>query len=1176
MSAEERSFHHGYERLDRSLAHQQIEIGTDDGEFIHCFGYQHCTIRLWIYWISSVLFIGTPTMLLAWYPQFAAIRYKPCSLDSATIVLIRDSNGLCSLHEVQLISHLQPNSAIVEHTRTFSHRLLQFVWMSGKGFQRLRGLSNGQMTLASLLDSAQGLSKQEQDDLQELYGPNHMEVEVKSYWKLFVSEVFNPFYLFQAFSIVLWSADEYYYYAACVLFLTAVSVIASLFQTKKQSLALRNLVEASNCCRVMVCRRGGECEEVAASCLVPGDVILVPSDGCVMPCDAMMLAGTCIVNESMLTGESAPVTKSSPPHSDEIYDPHIHRRHTLFCGTQVIQTRYYGNHQVSALVIRTGFSTSKGELLRSVMFPKPMGFRFYEDSLKFVTFLFFVAAFGMSYCVYLYVQREASSETITLRTLDIITIVVPPALPAAMTAGTVFSQSRLKKKGIFCISPPRINVCGKIKMICFDKTGTLTEDGLNFWAVLPIKDQQFSPQPVWNPSNDLPTKSHLLVAMACCHALTRIHNELCGDPLDLSMFEATQWELEEPGGDDTTRYDMLAPTVVRPRSKNSPSVSLEQSIPNDDDVWNIDDEFNIPYEVGIMRQFPFSSTVQCMSVVVRTLGAHNMAMYTKGAPEKIVNICLPETVPENFSQVLSEFTSSGYRVIALAHKPLESKLTWPKVQRVKREQIEKDMHLVGLLIMQNSLKPETTPVIHQLQSANIRTVMITGDNLMTAVSVSRDCGMISRIESVLILSASAPDPGRNGNVSLQCLHGDPPPIEVLWSSGGAATFHLALDGRTWAVIRTHFPELLPTVITQGTVFARMAPDQKTQLVEQLMAMDYVVAMCGDGANDVGALKAAHIGVSLSEAEASVAAPFTSREVNINCVLHLIREGRCALTTSFETFKYMAMYSLIQFITVLILYTEGAALSNLEFLFVDLGITTTLAVTLGRTGPAPGLTHRRPVGSLVSLSNLVPLGLQVVLCFFVQWSALKLLQTQSWYEHVVPTENDDDEGVVVCWENTAVYCVSCFQYLVLAAVYSKGAPFRQPFYTNLALIGMLAVLTVFSTLLLVYPFEPLAGLMEFVPLDFSGTQTGKMKNWFRVWLIFLPLFHLAGSATIENFVAETRWLKVVLHWISRKRSKKNKYKKVDHITSLATYWPTSQGLPLKSHVEINLPAKETFL
>ena len=74
---------------------------------------------------------------------------------------------------------------------------------------------------------------------------------------------------------------------------------------------------------------------------------------------------------------------------------------------------------------------------------------------------------------------------------------------------------------------------------------------------------------------------------------------------------------------------------------------------------------------------------------------------------------------------------------------------------------------------------------------------------------------------------------------------------MLWSNGADAIFHLALDGRSWAVIRTHFPEILPSIITRGTVFARMAPDQKTQLVEQLMGMDYVVAMIGDGANDCG-------------------------------------------------------------------------------------------------------------------------------------------------------------------------------------------------------------------------------------------------------------------------------------------------------------------------------------
>ena len=65
-----------------------------------------------------------------------------------------------------------------------------------------------------------------------------------------------------------------------------------------------------------------------------------------------------------------------------------------------------------------------------------------------------------------------------------ITIVVPPALPAAMTVGTVYAQSRLKKKLIYCISPPRIPIGGKLKLICFDKTGTLTEDGLDLWGVV--------------------------------------------------------------------------------------------------------------------------------------------------------------------------------------------------------------------------------------------------------------------------------------------------------------------------------------------------------------------------------------------------------------------------------------------------------------------------------------------------------------------------------------------------------------------------------------------------------------------------------------------------------------------------------------------------------------------
>ena len=94
------------------------------------------------------------------------------------------------------------------------------------------------------------------------------------------------------------------------------------------------------------------------------------------------------------------------------------------------------------------------------------------------------------------------------------------------------------------------------------------------------------------------------------------------------------------------------------------------------------------------------------------------------------------------------------------------------------------------------------------------------------------------------------------------------------------------------------------MLVKAQIFARMSPDEKNEVVERLQGLGYTVLMCGDGANDCAALKAADVGLSLSEAEASVAAPFTSRTPDISCVLEVIKEGRAALVTSFSCFKYM--------------------------------------------------------------------------------------------------------------------------------------------------------------------------------------------------------------------------------------------------------------------------------
>lgn len=102
------------------------------------------------------------------------------------------------------------------------------------------------------------------------------------------------------------------------------------------------------------------------------------------------------------------------------------------------------------------------------------------------------------------------------------------------------------------------------------------------------------------------------------------------------------------------------------------------------------------------------------------------------------------------------------------------------------------------------------------------------------------------------------------------------------------SYNFAVTGKSFGVLRKYFPKTFEKILLNGSIYARMSPDQKAQLVEDLISIGYCVSMCGDGANDCGALKAAHVGISLSEAEASVAAPFTSKIQNISCVPDVIK------------------------------------------------------------------------------------------------------------------------------------------------------------------------------------------------------------------------------------------------------------------------------------------------
>lgn len=340
-----------------------------------------------------------------------------------------------------------------------------------------------------------------------------------------------------------------------------------------------------------------------------------------------------------------------------------------------------------------------------------------------------------------------------------------------------------------------------------------------------------------------------------------------------------------------------------------------------------------------------------------------------------------------------------------------------------------------------------------------------------------------------------------------------------------------------------------------------------QLVEDLQSLGYAVGFCGDGANDCGALKAAHVGVSLSDAEASVAAPFTARAGNISCVPIIIREGRCALVTSFGVFKYMALYSLIQFISVLILYSLRTTLGDYMFLYHDLFITTTVAVLMGRTAPYPDLVTQRPKGSLLTSSNLLSLVMQIALTAAIQLGALLILMLQPWYQPVRP---EGDEVIIPCWEVTVIFSVSSFQYLILALAFSYGPPYRQPFYTNRLFLLSLIVLTAFTLVLVLLPVGPLADFFEVMRINldpriyalFSASDGVYEDNsddqsdnlyLFRSCLLLFVVLHAVISFYIEHLVGENESMQRPPSCASQ-HGPKNKYKTVEMDLASDREWP----------------------
>lgn len=1024
----------------------------------------------------------------------AKVKYTRCRISECTRVLIERHEEGIAMYDIAYVESIQDGKLL----RWFDYMCYRYQWKDNAGcFEKIKYKTENIGFRYLYEKNKNGLTSRAADRNLRKYGENKLFVEVPSYFKLLYTEIFHPFYIFQLASVGIWIWDDYYIYAGCIFFMSIASAIVSMIQTRRNRVQLANLCNQT--CNVTVFRDGEYIEDMDSTLVAHGDIIeIFPSTQ--LSCDVLLFQGSCVVNESSLTGESIPISKTPIPSLEEdLFRREVHEKHILFSGTSVLQVKTSGDKKVLGMVIGTGFATNKGDLIRSIMFPKPTKFKFYRDSMKFVLVMGGISMFGCLYTIIRFSLWNAPPASIAKRALDLITIAVPPALPIAMTIGTAFAITRLKGDGIYCISPQVVNVAGRIDVMCFDKTGTLTEDHLDIHGVRTVRNKKlrFSKALIEDLSFADPP---LLYAFASCHSLTTLDGELIGDPLEIKMYEATQWKISEKG--ETT-------SVISPDKKK---------------------------EIAILKQFEFTSLLQRMSVITamkiheKGHNAHvgdnykDLVIYSKGAPEKIRTLCNPKTIPNDFDETLTHYTLQGMRVIAVACKFLPSAQV-SSVVSMKRSEAEAGLTFLALLVLENNLKEDTAAAILDLRGGNLEGIMVTGDNEYTAINIARKSNIIPNDDNVKVFLMKYSE-SKGVHYQFVQNYTDTEMLTVRmdgkdeeendctdmeWENPNHV---LSVNGRAFDTVRLFDRTLYIKMLKKGRIYSRMSPLDKTQLIKDLQTeLDMCVGMCGDGANDLGALKQADVGLSLSDAEASAAAPFTSKKPSITSVVSLLREGRCALSTSIQCYKFMACYSMIQLVTSLLLYSVSyqTKIGDYQFIWIDVIITFPISFLMGRTKPKTQLNQRRPVGSLVSRSIIGSMMLQVLihtifsLGFFL-WANIL------YFPRYQPYWNKAEQRKYLI---TTIFLLTNFQYVFSAIAYSIGKPYRKPVWTNYPYYLSLLLLLFFNCYFVLLPPAWIADILD---IYFISTET-------RMLVLLVVLVNFIICWLVERFI--------IVSWIQKR-------------------------------------------
>ncbi len=719
-------------------------------------------------------------------------------------------------------------------------------------------------TIGTFQNSHGLTSEAEIERIQQHYGGNTFDIPVPTFTELWKEHAVAPFFVFQMFCVGLWLLDDYWYYSLFTLFMLVGFESTVVWQRQRTLNEFRGMSIQPYDIWVY---RHNKWEQVTSDKLLPGDLVSVgrTKEDSGVACDMLLIEGTAIVNEAMLSGESTPLLKDSVQlrPGDTPIDPEgLDKNAFLYGGTKVLQVTHSSasedapetvptlssgvkpppDNGAMAIVVKTGFETSQGSLVRTMIYSTE---RVSANNVEALLFILFLLIFAIAASWYVWqegVKNDRKRSKLLLDCILIITSVVPPELPMELSLAVNTSLAALSKYAIFCTEPFRIPYAGRVDIACFDKTGTLTGENLVVDGIAGLSLGKSSDSRVGKDgahSEVIPVTSvglQTTLVLATAHALVKLdEGEIVGDPMEKATLHSLGWTLG--------RNDML---TAKPTFGNRGTADTVQ----------------------IKRRFQFSSSLKRQSSIATVVttdqatGKKSRGTFVgvKGAPETIRNMMTG--TPPNYEETFKYFTRNGGRVLALGYRYLstESELGQTRINHLKREEVEADLTFAGFLVLQCPLKDDAKSSIRMLNESSHRVVMITGDNPLTAVHVARQVEIVDR--EVLILDAPEHDDRGEKLVWRSVDEKVNIPVDPSKPLDPAIIRENDLCVTGFALSKYKHEAALTQLLRYTWVYARVSPKQKEEILLGLKDAGYTTLMCGDGTNDVGALKQAHIGVAL--------------------------------------------------------------------------------------------------------------------------------------------------------------------------------------------------------------------------------------------------------------------------------------------------------------------------